>query len=46
MLEDLSALEPAAKLGVAGIMYTTFFTLLRAFDGSYAPGFRVDGGHG
>ncbi len=38
MLEDLSALEPTAKLGVIGIMYTTVFTLLRAFDGSYAPG--------
>ena len=38
LLEDLSALEPTAKLGVVGIFYTTCFTLLRAMDGSYAPG--------
>lgn len=38
MLEDLSALEPTAKLGVVGILYTTFFVVFRAFDGSYDPG--------
>ena len=38
LLEDLSALEPTALLGVVGIFYTVFFTVLRAFDGSYDVG--------
>jgi amino acid permease len=37
LLEDLSALEPTAKLGVLGILYTVLFVVLRAFDGSYDP---------
>lgn len=38
LLEDLSALEPTALMGVIGILYTVLFTVLRALDGSYDLG--------
>ena len=38
LLEDLSALQFSSLLGVGGIAYTLLFHLLRAVDGSYAPG--------
>ncbi|KAJ1460470.1 transmembrane amino acid transporter protein-domain-containing protein [Pelagophyceae sp. CCMP2097] len=37
-LKSLKALAPTSALGTAGVVYTTIFMIIRALDGSYAPG--------
>ncbi|KAJ1445204.1 transmembrane amino acid transporter protein-domain-containing protein [Pelagophyceae sp. CCMP2097] len=41
LLESLAALAPASLLGLAGMLYTTAFCVLRACDGTYAAGGRL-----
>lgn len=38
LLDDLSALQFSSKIGVAGILITLFYHILRAIDGKYSPG--------
>jgi solute carrier family 38 (sodium-coupled neutral amino acid transporter), member 11 len=40
LMKNLSALQYSSYVGVAGIVYTAAFVVLRSIDGSYAPGGR------
>ncbi|CAM9368204.1 unnamed protein product, partial [Chrysoparadoxa australica] len=40
LLRDLSALSFSSLAGLAAVLYVTFFSVLRAVDGSYAEGGR------
>lgn len=37
LLEDISSLQFSSVLGVAGIMFTVFFHIIRVSDGTYTP---------
>ena len=40
LLKQLDALKYTSMLGVGGVFYCAFFTVLRYFDKSYMPGGR------